>query len=189
MNRHGRYKKLYPAGAVLDGYGAPCYCKGMANLIQTSWVGVVRRTIAAMALAVAMQTVGVDPVSAGEAQAALMGQATDHRYEIPASLNQEEQRWYKIFQEGNFVSEGWQDISAEILAKTPAEQRSAQKVALDNLGRKIGMEWCRPNTIRKVDSTMLLEWGDILRSTARKSPHQLGKAIAYIDHKVDAVLD
>ena len=127
--------------------------------------------------------------SASEAQAALMGGNAGHRYVIPAKLSAEEQRWFKVFQDGNFISEGWQEISAEILTKTPPEQRSAQKEALENLGTKIGMEWSRPNGVRKVDSSMLLEWGNILRKTARTNPQQLAKAIEYIDQEVDAVLD
>jgi hypothetical protein len=75
------------------------------------------------------------------------------------------------------------------MAKTPPEQQASQKVALDNLGRKIGMEWCRPNAVRKVNSSMLKEWGDILRKTARTNPQELPSAIAFIDRKVDAVLD
>jgi len=126
---------------------------------------------------------------ASEAQAALTGRTSVYRYEIPESLSPEEKNWFKTFQEGNFLSEGWQQISAEIMAKTPPEQRSAQKIALDNLGKKIGMEWSRANDVRKVDSTMLQEWGDILRTTARKNPQQLASAIAYIDQEVDAVLD
>lgn len=128
--------------------------------------------------------------SAGEAQAALTGgRMPVHRYEIPSQLNAEERRWFKVFQEGNFLSDGWQDIAAEILTKTPPEQRQEQKKALDHLGYKIGLEWCRPNAVRKVDSSMLQEWGDILRKTARNNPKQLAKAIAYIDQEVDAVLD
>lgn len=126
---------------------------------------------------------------ASEAQAALMGGSAGQRYVIPAKLSTEEQRWFKVFQDGNLISEGWQDISAEILAKTAPEQRPAQKVALENLGTKIGMEWCRANGVRKVNSSMLLEWGDILRKTARTNPQQLAKAIDYIDQEVDAVID
>jgi hypothetical protein len=126
---------------------------------------------------------------AGEAQAALTGRIPVYQYEIPTQLNSEEKHWFKVFQEGNFLSDGWQDISSEILAKTPPEQRQTQRTALENLGKKIGMAWCRPNAIRKVDSSMLQDWGDILRKTARKNPQQLAKAIAYIDHEVDAVLD
>jgi hypothetical protein len=126
---------------------------------------------------------------ASEAQAALTGRMPVYQYEIPAQLNAEEKHWFKVFQEGNFLSDGWQDISTEILAKTPPEQRQAQRTALENLGNKIGMAWCRPNAIRKVDSSMLQDWGDILRKTARKNPQQLAKAIAYIDQKVDAALN
>jgi hypothetical protein len=131
----------------------------------------------------------VVPSSAGEAQAALTGSRSEYHYAIPAELSPEEKTWFKVFQEGNILSIGWQEISAEIMAKTPPEQQQEQRTALENLGNKIGIEWSRPNAVRKVNSSMLLEWGDILRKTARKNPQQLAKAIAYIDHQVDAVLD
>ena len=111
------------------------------------------------------------------------------RYDIPAQLTAEERGWFITFQEGNFLSEGWQAISAEIMSKTPPEQQPSQKTALENLGKKIGMEWCRPNGVRRVNSSMLKEWGDILRKTARTNPRQLASAIAYIDQEVDSALD
>lgn len=110
-------------------------------------------------------------------------------YAIPAHLTEEERSWFITFQEGNFLSEGWQAISAEIMAKTPPEQQSSQKIALANLGQKIGMEWCRPNAVRRVNSSMLKEWGDILRKTARTNPRQLSSAIAFIDREVNSALD
>lgn len=116
----------------------------------------------------------------------LAGEA--HSYGIPAKLSADEQRWFMVFQEGNFIAEGWQDISAEVLAKTPPEQRPAQKVALENLGTKIGTEWCRANEVRKVNSSMLQKWGEVLRKTARKNPHKLGNAIAFINQELDAAL-
>lgn len=129
------------------------------------------------------------PSHANEAQAALLGKPTAYRYEIPDNLTPEEKSWFKVFQEGNFLSDGWQEISAEILAKTPPDQRQTQRIALENLGRKIGMEWSRPNDVRKVDSAMLQEWGGILKKTARKNPKQLTQAIVSIDQKLDAVLE
>ncbi|MDR2550322.1 MAG: hypothetical protein LBD10_09015 [Desulfobulbus sp.] len=153
----------------------------------------MKNAIAALTFSVAVLFSGnVLPAVAGDALASVAtgpGAGHVYTYEIPASLNSEERKWFQVFQEGNLLSEGWQDISAEILAKTPPEQRPAQKVALDNLGKKIGMEWCRPNAVRRVDSSMLVAWGDILRATARKNPQQLAMAIAYIDQKVDAALD
>lgn len=129
------------------------------------------------------------PVIAADAQTVSpQGQAVPH-YEIPAHLTAEEKSWFVTFQEGNFLSEGWQSISAEIMSKTPPEQQPAQKTALENLGRKIGMEWCRANAVRRVNSSMLKEWGDILRKTARTNPQHLASAIAFIDREVDSVLD
>ncbi len=110
-------------------------------------------------------------------------------YDIPSRLNAEERKWFITFQEGNFLSEGWQSISAEIMSKTPLEQQPEQKRALARLGNKIGTEWCRANAVRRVNSSMLKEWGDILRKTARTNPRKLASAIAYINQEVDAVLD
>ncbi len=149
----------------------------------------MRIIFSGMAFVLVMLVFRITPSAASEAQAALTGRMPVYQYKIPAQLNAEEKHWFKVFQEGNFLSDGWQDISTEILAKTPPEQRPSQRTALENLGNKIGMAWCRPNAIRKVDSSMLQDWGDILRKTARKNPQQLAKAIAYIDQKVDAVLN
>lgn len=141
-----------------------------------------------MAILLSMQ-IYCQPALANEAQAALTGRSSTYRYEIPESLNADEKYWFKVFQEGNILAIGWQEISAEIMAKTPPEQRLEQKIALDNLGRKIGMEWSRPNSVRKVSSSMLQEWGSILRKTAKKNPQQLAQAIVFIDREVDGVLD
>lgn len=149
----------------------------------------MKRVIAGVALVSTLFFLGSAPTYANEAQAALTGRTSGYQYEIPANLSPEEKKWFKTFQEGNFLSEGWQKISADIMAKTPPEQRPSQKIALDNLGRKIGMEWCRPNAVRKVNSSMLQEWGDILKKTARKNPQQLAGAIAFIDQELDSVLD
>lgn len=149
----------------------------------------MRIVVVGMAFWCGLLVGNVTQAAAGEAQASTLSRGAGYHYEIPANLSPEEKTWFKVFQEGNFLSIGWQEISAEIMAKTPPEQRSTQKAALENLGNKIGMEWCRPNRVRKVDSSMLVEWGDILRKTARKNPQQLAKAIAYIDQEVDAVLD
>jgi len=149
----------------------------------------VRALVLALAIVLSVQVFGDPSAQANEAQAALTGRTSTYQYEIPESLNAEEKSWFKVFQEGNFLAIGWQEISAEIMAKTPPEKRPEQKIALDNLGRKIGMEWCRPNKVRRVDSSMLQDWGDILRNTAKKNPQHLTQAIAHIDREVDAVLD
>lgn len=129
------------------------------------------------------------PCYANEAQASLTSGRLQYQYTIPENLSAEEKGWFKVFQEGNMLIDGWQKISATILAKTPSEQREEQRIALDNLGKKIGMEWCRPNGVRKVNSSMLQDWGSVLKKTAKHEPLKLAQAIAYIDQEVDAVLD
>ena len=142
----------------------------------------------AMTVMLAMQIQSA-PCYANEAQASLTNGRVQLRYNIPVHLSAEEKEWYKVFQEGNMLIDGWQKISATILAKTPADQLESQRIALENLGNKIGREWCRPNGVRKVNSSMLQDWGSILKKTAKHEPLKLAQAIAYIDQEVDAVLD
>lgn len=141
-----------------------------------------------IAIFLSVQLAGA-PSHANEAQAALTGRTTPYRYEIPESLTAEEKSWFKTFQEGNILAMGWQEITSEILARTAPDKQHEQRVALENLGRKIGMEWCRQNRVRKVNSSMLQEWGGVLRKTAKKNPQQLAQAITYINQELDAVLD
>lgn len=148
----------------------------------------VRFLYLGVAMLVLMQSYSM-PLHANEAQAAPMNRTANYQYVIPEHLNEEEVSWFKVFQEGNLLVDGWQKISAEILAKTPAGHRKNQEIALANLGKKIGMEWCRANDVRKVDTSMLQDWGGLLRKTAKKNPQQLAQAIATIDQELDAVLD
>ena len=126
---------------------------------------------------------------ANEAQAALTGRTAPYRYDIPETLTPEEKSWFKTFQEGNILSMGWQAIANEILAKSSPEQRQELKISLETLGRKIGMQWSRPNRVRKVDTSMLEEWGGLLRKTAKKNTQQLAQTVTYINQELDSVLD
>ena len=124
---------------------------------------------------------------ANNAQAALTDGAGGH--EVPGHLSDEEKQWFKTFYEGNMLADGWHEITAYLLSRTPEEERSAQRLALDNLGRKIVLEWVRPNDVRKVDTDMLRTWGSELKKTAKQDPQQLARTIAAIDQEVEAVLD
>lgn len=141
-----------------------------------------------MALFLSVQAYSA-PLQANEAQAALTARTSAYQYEIPETLTPEEKAWFKTFQEGNILAMGWQEITAEILARTSMDKRQEQRIALESLGRKIGMEWCRQNRVRKVNTSMLQEWGGVLRKTAKKNPQQLAQAITYINQELDAVLD
>lgn len=107
--------------------------------------------------------------------------------ELP-ELSAEEKAWFIKFQEGYLLIDGWQEISAEILAKTPEHHRAIQKEMLDELGKKIGLEWCKKNEVRKVDNSMLKEWGKVLKKTASDNPELLSQIIASINKRVDQAL-
>jgi len=106
-----------------------------------------------------------------------------------STMSAYEQKWFRIFQEGSLLIDGWKHITAEILANTPEELRKHQKVRLEQLGLKIGLEWCKTNDIRRVDNKMLLQWGQELKKVAKKNPQQLPEIIASIDHEVSSILN
>ncbi len=106
-----------------------------------------------------------------------------------SSLSQEERRWFKTFQEGTFLIDGWQTITKELLANTPENLREHQKKRLDRLGLKIGLEWSKDNDIRRVDTRMLQQWGKALKKTAKKNPEQLPEIIVSIDQEISNILN
>ncbi len=105
------------------------------------------------------------------------------------TLSQEEREWFDKFQKGSFLVDGWQKITADILAKVPENEEHEHRLALRELGNKIGCEWSRDNEIRKIDSKMLRQWGVRLKKTVNKDPDQLPKVIAEIDRAVVALLN
>ncbi len=117
-----------------------------------------------------------------------MTQPQDQQEDL-SNLTPEERKWYKTFQEGTFLIAGWKEISKEILESTPPELREHQRQRLEQLGRKIGMEWSRENAVRRVDNKMLKEWGDTLKKTARTNPEHLPEVIASIDEQLNSILN
>ncbi|MGI6638953.1 MAG: hypothetical protein ACOX4Z_07890 [Desulfobulbus sp.] len=109
-------------------------------------------------------------------------------YNIPGNISAEEQKWYKTFQEGNLLVDGWVDISADILAKLPPAEQPEQQKKLAQLGDKIGREWAKENDIRKIDTDMLKKWGKELKDASKKTSEDLTLVIARIDRQVDSIL-
>ena len=107
----------------------------------------------------------------------------------PDRLSPEEQKRFRIFQEGTFLIDGWQAITEKLLANTPENLREQQKKRLDQLGLKIGLEWSKDNDIRRVDTRMLQQWGEVLKKTAKKNPEQLPEVIVSIDQEVNNILN
>lgn len=125
---------------------------------------------------------------ASEAQASVYPPVPIESNGEVAFLSDQEKEWYREFQEGNLFSDGWQEISSEILAKTPENNREQQREILHNLGHRIGMEWCKDNTIRRIDTSLLKKWGSLLKDTAREKPEQLNQVVASIKKEVDTLL-
>lgn len=109
-------------------------------------------------------------------------------YQIPANISPKEQKWYKTFHEGNLGVDGWVDISRNILSKLPAAQQPEQQLSLMQLGDKIGREWAKDNSTRKIDTGMLRKWGKELKNASEQGPLPLTRAIASINRQVDSIL-
>ncbi|WP_417914435.1 hypothetical protein [Candidatus Electronema sp. JM] len=105
------------------------------------------------------------------------------------SLSPKEQAWFETFQKGTIYAKGWREITAELVAKAPAEIKCDLRQRLDALGAKIGREWSKNNTIRKIDSAMLRQWGDMLEEAAEREPEKISQAVDNLDRKVLALLN
>lgn len=104
-------------------------------------------------------------------------------------LSEKERAWFETFQRGTLYAKGWRDITEELVAKAPAEIKCELQRRLDDLGMKIGREWSKNNDIRKIDSAMLRQWGDMLQRAAEQQPDCIPQVVAKLDQKVVALLD
>jgi len=125
---------------------------------------------------------------AGVAEASTGNNSDQVRQYDLSDMSPEEMEWFSVFVDGTFFADGWQEIADDILVKIDDEERDKQRVLLDELGYKIGREWCRDNDERKIDTSMLKKWGDILKETARDEPHLLAEVLQDIHGEVDSLL-
>lgn len=97
--------------------------------------------------------------------------------------NKEE--WFRKFYEGTFLVKGWKARMQEILHKIPADKQEHVRELLDNLGRQIGTEWAKDNNVRRIDSSMLKQWGKDLREAGDKGADDLIEKIHAISKEAD----
>ncbi len=100
----------------------------------------------------------------------------------------EEQEWYKKFYEGTFLVKGWKRRMEEILQAVPSQNKEAIRESLETLGEKMGREWSKDNSVRRIDSSMLKKWGEALGTAKKTGPDILDQEIAKIDAEVDKIL-
>ena len=103
-------------------------------------------------------------------------------------VNRDIQKWLRSFYEGSFLIKGWNARIKEILKNVPPENMDEVQTLLDDLGEKIGHEWAKDNNSRKIDNTLLRQWGDELRTAQKSKPADLIQTIKKIEKAVDQVL-
>ena len=76
----------------------------------------------------------------------------------------------------------------DVYKRQPLSEQLEQKERLRELGDKIGREWCKDNRTRKIDTTMLRQWGKELKTASGKGNEVLTLALNSIDQKVERQL-
>jgi hypothetical protein len=102
-------------------------------------------------------------------------------------LSPDEKKWFNTFLQGNFLTIGWSEITDEVLSHLPESQREEQRISMKVLGEKIGVEWAKKNKARKINTSMLIKWGDRLKS-ACKNPVRIPQTITELHAEVNSIL-
>ncbi len=100
-------------------------------------------------------------------------------------VEKDQQEWYKKFYEGTFLVQGWKSRIKEILKGLSTEDKKEMGELLENLGKKIGMEWARDNDVRKINTSQLQQWGKDLQKAGKTGSAALAKQIRQLDEEVD----
>jgi hypothetical protein len=100
--------------------------------------------------------------------------------------------WAQKFFLGNFLDPGWFADMAPLSANLSSDnERATINGELEALGRKVASEWAKPNSCRKIDTTMLQVWGrDLGAAAARDSGdgHEIQKQIDIVTQQVNVDL-
>ncbi len=102
--------------------------------------------------------------------------------------SRQEQKWFKTFYEGTFMVKGWNAQTKELLQDFHGDERDVVNALLSDLGEKIGQEWSKDNTVRRIDTAKLKQWGASLSSARKKGPEVLTEEIQLISKTVDEIL-
>ena len=103
-------------------------------------------------------------------------------------VNKNQQEWYKKFYEGTFLVQGWKSRMNGVLKGLPPEDKGEMGEMLETLGKKIGMEWSKPNDVRRIDTAQLQRWGKDLRTASQKGAEALSGQIQQLNGEVDKKL-
>jgi hypothetical protein len=73
--------------------------------------------------------------------------------------------WVQRFYEGFNTVPGWSDMTSQVLARLPEEERAVASVQLAALGAKISGEWAKDNSVRRIDTSTVAIWRDALQES------------------------
>lgn len=104
------------------------------------------------------------------------------------TANKDEQEWFRKFYEGTFLVKGWKARTKEILQAVLPDRKEEIRKSLEILGEKIGREWAKDNSVRRIDTPMLRDWGERLSAGRKEGPVALEKTIQGVETEVDKVL-
>jgi hypothetical protein len=108
--------------------------------------------------------------------------------DILDSLDEDQKKWFRRFNEGVLFFDGWQDISHTIIKQYPREKQNEVRRFIQRIGIIIGTEWSKDNTIRKINTNQLDSWGDRLKEAANKDNVYLTLVLSQIGDEIKTLL-
>lgn len=95
---------------------------------------------------------------------------------------------YRLFFKGTFLVKGWEKWMREILKALSSHHDDGIEQFLAQLGEKIGREWAKDKRARKIDTPLLITWGESIRRAKEHGPAALLSVLKSIDARVDQIL-
>ena len=95
-------------------------------------------------------------------------------------------QWVARFYEGFGAVSGWLDMTRQVLERVPQPERAYISARLFELGARIGAEWAKDNSLRRVNTRSAAVWRDALLEALAH-----GELNTYLDRlsvDVDALL-
>ena len=108
--------------------------------------------------------------------------------DILDTLDEDQKKWYRRFNEGVLFFDGWQNISHTIIKQYPIEKQKEVRRFIQRIGIIIGTEWSKDNAVRRIDTDQLDSWGDRLKEAVSKDNGYLTLVLAQIGDEVKTLL-
>ncbi len=95
--------------------------------------------------------------------------------------------WVTRFYQGFNMVPGWLGMTEQVKARLPAEQWQNAEPRLRELGRRIGAEWAKDNTVRKLNTRTAAVWRDALLEALAQD--DLDAYLLRLEQDVAALMD